>query len=195
MPRPTVNDFPIKTLRNLLDYDPETGVLTWKERTWRDFPTPRRLETVREWNKKNSGKNAAKKVTDGYLVVATHNRQFRAHRVAWAIFHGEWPSDQIDHINGVRDDNRISNLREVNNKQNSRNQRRRKTNKSGVTGVFWSDAHGMWLAQIRVSGRCKHLGRFEDFDSAVKARKSAEKYYRFHSNHGSSPEVSPEAKL
>jgi len=104
--------------------------------------------------------------------------------VIWAIFYGEWPSGQVDHINGVRDDNRIVNMRDVSHQDNCRNAARPRTNTSGVSGVVWDKPHKKWRAEIRANGKMKNLGRFAIFDDAVAVRKSAEVEYGYHPNHG-----------
>lgn len=97
---------------------------------------------------------------------------------------GEWP-DQVDHINGIRDDNRWCNLRDVDNQGNAKNQKMRSDNKSGVTGVCRKD--GKWLSYIYVKGNRVDLGLLDNLDDAVKIRKQAELKYKFHRNHGRNP--------
>lgn len=93
---------------------------------------------------------------------------------------------ELDHINHVRADNRISNLREVSRSQNNKNMPRYKNNKSGVTGVSWYRSAGKWRAQIRVEGKKKHLGLFDEIKDAAKAVEAAEAKYGYHENHGKS---------
>lgn len=102
---------------------------------------------------------------DGYLRVSLFIRgktsTFRAHRLAWLAINGEWPSLDIDHINGIRTDNRIENLRCVDRSTNNENQRRPVTgNSSGFLGVSWSKEKRLWVAQICVKGKNKNLGRY-----------------------------------
>lgn len=94
------------------------------------------------------------------------------------MVHVRWPGS-IDHINGDRDDNRISNLRDVPQVINQRNQGRHRSNKSGRTGVCWGTKRQCWLAYIKVNDRQIALGGFSKFDDAVKARIAAEKKYGF----------------
>ncbi|MCK1783382.1 HNH endonuclease [Pseudomonas sp. TNT11] len=119
---------------------------------------------------------------DGYLRVKINNVLFRVHRVIWLITFGEWPKGQIDHINGIRDDNRIENLRDVTVQGNQRNQHIRTDNSSGVPGVRLEN--GKWRVRIKIDGKYICVGRFQNFDSAVAARKDAEAIYGFHPNHG-----------
>ncbi len=100
------------------------------------------------------------------------------------MVHDEWPRDQIDHINGVRTDNRIGNLRSVTSRENSRNLKLPTNNTSGRIGVMWSGRDSKWLAVIQVDGGKKHLGYFDNFEDASNARKAAELKYDFHENHG-----------
>ena len=87
-------------------------------------------------------------------------REYSAHRLAWLYVHGAWPTGQIDHINGDRGDNRISNLRDVTPALNTQNQRRaaRSNKSSGLLGVTAN--RGRWLAQISIGGKSRNLGRY-----------------------------------
>lgn len=120
----------------------------------------------------------------GYAEVGLFNKAYGAHRVIWAFHHGEWPLDFIDHINGIRNDNRLENLRVVPQSENLKNLRLSNKNLSGRTGVCWHKEFGRWHAQIKTGGVKKHLGYFVDFNDAVAARKKAEQQYGFHANHG-----------
>ena len=149
-------------LRSILDYDQETGIFTWK------VSTSRRVKT---------GDVAGSQNGDGYLRIRLHNRLFLAHRLAWLYHFGEWPEDQIDHINRNRSDNRIYNLREVTNKQNQQNAGKRSDNKSGHPGVSWYKPYSKWRAQIMHNQKQIHLGYFSILEEAIAARKAAEKLY------------------
>ncbi|WP_446719173.1 HNH endonuclease signature motif containing protein [Halocynthiibacter sp. C4] len=109
----------------------------------------------------------------------------RAHRVIWAMFYGRWPAKDIDHINGDRTDNRISNLRHVSRAENARNSSRSSANTSGRTGVYKVKKSGKWNARIRVDGRFINLGFFKEFEAACAARAVAESKYGFSARHGS----------
>lgn len=91
---------------------------------------------------------------------------------------------EIDHENHIRNDNRIENLRLVSSKGNKKNTTRRCDNTSGVTGVHWFKRECKWKVQIKVDGKQRHLGLFDNLDDAVAARKAAERQYGFHENHG-----------
>lgn len=149
-------------LRELLTYDPETGKLFWKPRDVSYFERTSRPEAnLKSWNKRFLGKEAFTYLSsDGYRISAIFGRYIRAHRAAWAIHHGEWPSGEIDHINGVRDDNRLINIRDCKHHENMRNGLIRSNNKSGFKGVSWDEEAGKWRAQICYAGKKKSLGRF-----------------------------------
>lgn len=177
-----MNDMTPSVVRSLIAYDPETGLLTWRERGPEMFAT-RRAHSV--WNARYSGKPALD-CDDGKGY--RHGRIFRkrcfAHRAAWMIAHGEMPPDRIDHINGDGSDNRISNLRAVTNAENGRNAKRSATNTSGVTGVCWVKRQKKYLAYIGSHADREYLGTFADLASAAEARRSAEMRLGYHENHG-----------
>lgn len=129
-----------------------------------------------------AGKPAGCANGDGYICLKVGMTKYKAHRIIWLMTFGCWPVDQLDHINGVRDDNRIENLREVSCQGNQRNQRRRIDNVTGVTGV--TIERGAWCARIKVDGKKIRLGRFHSKDEAIAARKAAEALHGFHPNHG-----------
>lgn len=165
----------IEYLHKRLRYEPETGKLFWRDCD----------DMHNSWRAKNAGKEAFTAVNNyGYRVGGIDGMGFRAHRVVWALHHGEWPSDQIDHMNGVKIDNRIVNLRDVSHAENMRNQSMRKNNKSGVTGVFWHKAARKWEARILVNGCSKYLGLFDTIAEAANARADALRHYGFTDRHG-----------
>lgn len=161
-------------LRNVLIYDPESGVLTWRHRS--DVPLG--------WNDKYAGKPAFTANRNGYRVGKVNGVPYMAHRVAWAIHYGENPVSEIDHINGNPADNRIVNLRAADRFINNRNRARLKSNRSGFTGVIWGRSARKWIAQIEVDGQRKHLGTFAAKEDAIAARQAANEQYGFHKNHG-----------
>lgn len=160
-----------EVLRQLMEYDAQTGILTWKPR---GHP---------QWDATYAGKEALTGRIDGYKRGKVQEVCVRAHRVIWAYVHGYWP-DSVDHINGDRADNRLENLREVTVTQNAQNMKRYENNKSGHTGVIWMKRKERWRATIKILGRNKHLGSFRQIEDAVAARKQAEKALGFHPNHG-----------
>lgn len=168
---------PIETIRRLLNFDPETGIFLWRARPPELFTSQR---TCDMWNTRFSGKQALNtEAGNGYLYGAIFGSNYSTHRVAWYIVTGEEPVE-IDHINGVRTDNRMCNLRNVDRTENCRNTARRTKRKVGVTGVTWDAVNKSWHARINR----KNLGRFKVYEDAVRVRKQAEKDLGFHVNHG-----------
>ena len=149
----------IERLGEVLNYDKETGVFTWKV-------SPR--------NRTLPGDIAGRKNTNGYLIVTVDQQTVRLHRVAWALTHGRWPEADIDHINGVRDDNRLDNLREATRGQNCQNTGRRTDNSSGVKGVHLRKDTGKYSASIMVDGKTSYLGSFDTLEEAKMAREQEE---------------------
>lgn len=171
-----------EVLRQLLDYDPETGVLRWKERGPDGFKTARSHSV---WNAKHAGGLAFRMANDrGYLTSCVLGRRYSAHRVVWKWVTGQDP-DHIDHINGVKADNRFSNLRNVAKVDNQRNRKKPSNNTSGVIGVTArSDLPGKWIAYIGEGGKTIKLGSFETKEAALAARRAAEERLGYHENHG-----------
>ena len=185
----------VDLLRRFLDYDAGTGEFIWKPRSPEDMNQPKNEERRRAktkahmadvWNSKWAGKPALTTERGGYRVGSIGRLILCAHRVAWAIHYGEWPSDdmEVDHINGQRNDNRIANLRLVTPAQNSKNKRLLKVNTSGYSGVVWAESRQRWEASIADSGRSIHLGSYFSKEEAVIARKAAEKVLGYHPKHG-----------
>ncbi len=135
-------------IKNLLDYDPETGLFHWRIKR----------------KGMNPGDAAGSINPRGYCRIQIDGRIYLAHRLAWFFAHGKWPTDQIDHINGNKSDNSISNLREATGAQNCRNRR-------GVIGVYrrkWG-----WEATIMADGKAHYLGKFKTKSQALAVRKEA----------------------
>lgn len=151
-------------LSELISYCPDTGMFTW---------APNRPLSV-------AGKVAGSVDLKGYTVIRVLGKLHKAHRLAWFIVTGEWP-EQVDHIDGNRSNNKFENLREATQAENAQNRGVMATNKSGVTGVFWASREGKWGASHSVNGKHVSLGRFTNFDEAVKARLEAKaKTHLFH---------------
>ncbi|MEO0449071.1 MAG: HNH endonuclease signature motif containing protein [Pseudomonadota bacterium] len=170
----------------LLHYEAETGKLYWKERDVRFFKDGKQTadHNCKAWNGRYAGTEAFTATSaNGYKVGRIFKRTLRAHRVIWTMVHGEEPN-VVDHINGVRADNRLTNLRSVTASQNSQNMRMRDSNTSGVTGVSFHKQRGRWQAYITVNNKAQNLGHFDNKDDAIAARKAAEIEHGFHPNHG-----------
>lgn len=141
------NSLTAARLREVLHYESLTGVFTWLVQT-------QRLQT-------KVGDVAGGIKPSGYVCIGIDGKRYRAHRLAWLWMTGQWPVDQIDHINGIRSDNRLSNLREASRSLNSQNQRRAySNNKTGFLGVSWSKQAKKYHATIMANGNDHHLGYF-----------------------------------
>ena len=153
-------------LRALLNYHPLTGVLTWRA-SGREAGWVASIDKARYYRH----------------MVRVDARAFISARLIWCWVTGGWPTDEIDHINGVSTDNRATNLREVTGAENHRNMKQYKNNTSGVVGAFLH-RNGRWRAYISINRVRKHLGYFDTKEEAIVARKEAEMRYAFHPNHG-----------
>ena len=148
-------------LKELLHYDPLTGIFTWKVN----------ISTAK-------ASTEAGNIGDmGYRCIGVDNTNYRAHRLAFLYMLGAFPKHMVDHINRVTHDNRWKNLRDVKSKQNQQNRKLDKRNKSGYSGVFFRKKHSDYLVNIKIDGETKHIGLFKDYFNAVCARKSAENRY------------------
>lgn len=147
----------IDRLRELLTYDPATGLFYWRK--------PRPFCST--------GKAAGGVTPYGYIRIVIDGRPHQAHRLAWFYTYGFWPEQEIDHINGDRSDNRLRNLREATPSQNQANKAMRRDNASGVKGVTWDKARGKWKAMISVNCKTINLGRFDDIEAAATAYAAA----------------------
>lgn len=121
---------------------------------------------------------------DGYKRTKLFKKNILVHRLIWIMQYGYNPKNQIDHINHVRDDNRLCNLREVTNTINQQNTCISTRNSSGALGVHFRKDKKRWVARITINKKRKQLGTFQNFEDAVKCRKRYEKEYGFHENHG-----------
>lgn len=145
--RPTIDE-----LKALLAYDPETGIVTYRVKRYR----------------KNAGDLAGFQSGE-YLCIGINQFDYKLHRVAWALHYGEWPSLEIDHINGNGSDNRIVNLRNVTHAQNLKNRKNAKNNTTGLKGVFYCKRDKTWSSKIRVDYQWKCLGTFQTKEEAAEA--------------------------
>lgn len=158
------SEFTAEEVSNFISYDPETGKLTAK----------RKRSSIL------SGSVIGHIDNLGYVRFELFGKKLRGHRVAWLLHTGEWPSDQIDHINGDRSDNRICNLREANNQQNMQNAITQPGKTSKHQGVCWHTQKNKWQAKIKVSGKRIYLGSFEKEEDAYAAYLAAKaKHHTF----------------
>jgi hypothetical protein len=147
----------------MLNYSPDSGLFTWKI----------------EHPKAALGSIAGYKRKDGYIYIQVNGTQYLGHILAWFYMNKEWPSDHIDHINRVRDDNRYCNLRIAGYVINSRNRTTYKNNTSGHKGISFDKKNSNWRAYISVNKRIKHLGSFSTIEAALEARVKAEKEHDY----------------
>jgi hypothetical protein len=150
-------------VKHFLEYDPASGVFVWKPRPLELFPTKR---THKIWNTRYAGKVAGSLKPEGYLTIRFFQTFFYAHRLAWLYMTGEWPTEQTDHINGNRDDNRWQNLREATPYQNQCNKRVQKNSKSGLKGVSFHKQSYRWTSKIKVHGKSISLGYYLTAEAA-----------------------------
>tara|TARA_R110000737_G_scaffold261002_1_gene269291 strand:- start:44 stop:535 length:492 start_codon:yes stop_codon:yes gene_type:complete len=155
-------------LKELVSYSKSSGEFAWKNQR----------------GKNKAGTRAGSDNSNGYRYIKLDQKQYREHRLVWLYVCGSHPENQIDHINGIKDDNRIANLRAVDVIGNHRNMPISKNNKSGFIGVSWYKRDSAWQAGIKIKGKQISLGRFENLSDAVRVRISAEIEYSFHINHG-----------
>lgn len=150
----TADELSAQTLRELLSYDPDTGIFRWK---------------VARTNRLKVGAETGCSNRAGYKVIRIGNRLYYAHRLAFLYVHGRWPHNQIDHINGCPDDNRIANLREATQSQNNANHRTRSDSTLGVKGVGISrtgDRFTAWAGS-------RYVGTFDTVGEAESASAEA----------------------
>lgn len=158
-------------LKELVIYDPNTGVMTWRKSR----------------NGASKGTILGSTSTVGYIGTTIDNVEYQVHRLAWLYVTGAWPTEEIDHINGNPSDNHWVNLREATRTENGRNQKLFKTNTSGHVGVYTylSKTKGLrHEVTIHANKKCIRLGTFGNFKKAVEVREAAEQKYGYHTNHG-----------
>lgn len=153
-------DLTAQRLRELLHYDPDTGVFTRR--------------TTKGGNR--AGTPAGFPVK-GYIHVGVSGATYLAHRLAFLHVTGEWPTHEIDHINRDSKDNRWANLRPANRAENMQNQGVARDSKTGVKGVTWHTAGKKWCANIRHQGKLHYLGLFDDVAGAAAAYAAAAAAY------------------
>ena len=169
-------------IHELFQFDADAGVLIWRSRPVGDFATARAWTM---WNNRYPGTVGGYVRSDGYRLIWVSGRQWMVHRLIWIYVNGPIPDGlQIDHINGVRDDNRLSNLRLVTSDENQRNRSMSSNNTSGVAGVSWDGRVKKWRARIQIDGQQKDLGYFDTAAETTEARAKACREYGYHPNHG-----------
>lgn len=141
-------------LKEHFSYDIETGLFI-------------RLKLTNRNSRAKIGDVAGCKYSDGYIYMKINSKHYKAHRLAFLYVYGEMPKHEVDHINGVKDDNRISNLRDVTKTENVQNQRKAQShNKLGVLGVHIDKESSRFIAKISINGKQKNLGRYDTKEEA-----------------------------
>lgn len=158
----------LKFLFEYLRYNETKGEFTWIKRPNKNIHLHTRAGT----------KNSA-----GYRVISLFGKRYLEHRLAWFYVHGEMPKHEIDHINQIRDDNRISNLRQVTRSENQRN-KTRKDSRVDEIGIWWCRRRKRYIAEITLNGKKVYQKSFTDIDEAISARKAKALELGFHENHG-----------
>lgn len=139
-------------IRSHMYYNAETGVVGWSAKTGGRAPLV-----------------AGHIDNGGYRRIKCKGKKFVAHRIAWFLHYGKWPDHEIDHINGDKQDNRLSNLRDVPLAHNQQNVGKKSNNTSGWKGVSWSKKSSKWTAEIRHNGSHTYLGMFDNIKEAAEA--------------------------
>lgn len=173
------------TVREIFSYSPDTGELRWNKRPRSHFSTE---GSWKSFNTRFSGRVAGSEHNFNcekfYRFLTFRDRGYLIHRIIWLHSTGDWPAEEIDHIDGNGLNNRIDNLRDVSHRENARNVKKGSRNTSGAVGVGWMQSKGKYRATIGINRKNISLGHYTDFNDAVDARKKAEIKYGFHDNHG-----------
>lgn len=154
-------------LKELLTYDPDTGIFVWKERLSNHFKNERDKNA---WNTRYANKICGGNRDDGYILVRINKSNYLAHRLAFLYVEGYLPENFVDHIDRNPANNKWDNLREVSKKCNAQNCKLFKNNTSGVNGVSFDNSTNKWRSHIVINKKQKSLGYFENFEDAVRAR-------------------------
>lgn len=137
-------------LKSLLHYDQETGIFCW----------------LKSNGNRKANKIAGTLTSYGYIAIKINKKVYKAHQLAWLYMYGEFPTEMIDHINRIRNDNRIVNLRLATNQQNQFNSNIRKDNTSGIKGVSWNKKANKWMASIRIDKKKTYIGTYDNLEIA-----------------------------
>ena len=157
-----------KELKEVLSYNPLTGLFVWKISPSNSVPI---------------GSAAGYVLSIGYIFIGINYERYLAHRLAFIYMENSHP-EEVDHQNHIRSDNRWKNLIAATRQTNKQNQPKLVTNTSGFTGVTWNNATEKWRAQITINKKNIYLGTFIEMDNAISARKEANIKFGFHENHG-----------
>ena len=155
-------------LKSILVYNEYTGIFVW-------LPSTDKRKAIGIAGKDDGG---------GYLRIPYKGKRYKLHRLVFLYMYGSFPLEDVDHINGNKADNSLSNLREVSRHTNSKNRKLPNTNTSGHIGVYLHKPTRKWQARIMVDGKSKSLGLFINKNEAIKKRIEAQELTNFHKNHG-----------
>ena len=150
-------------LREALEYEPESGVFTWRHR----------MDAKPQWNARHAGRRAGSIGSDGYRRITIDDVKHKASRLAFLYMKGAHPPDEVDHTDGQRDDDRWANLNSATRRQNMANRQVHRSNKLGIKGVCWYRLTGKYEAKISAEGKNRHLGYFSNLADAIAARNRA----------------------
>ena len=150
-------------LKEVLEYNPDAGDWKW-------------LKTLA--NRSPAGSTAGYRYKDGYKNITIDKKKYQTSRLAWLYMTGNWPENEIDHIDRDNNNDKWSNLREATKSENAFNRNTFKNNTSGTKGVYWYDRTKQWMASIGVDRKLIHLGYFHTKEEAISARLYAEGVYR-----------------
>lgn len=148
-------------LKEILDYSPDTGIFVWK---------------VDKAFRARKGDKAGSLTDHGYIKLTINRKRYYAHRLAWIYVYGSHATQQLDHINGVRDDNRVENLREVSNRENGSNRKEHREGKP--VGISFYAQWNYWSAAIQIKGRTTYLGSYPTKELAAEAYQKALAEYK-----------------
>jgi len=144
-----------KELKEILEYNPKTGIFTCR------IPTS---------NKYRVGDILGTSDIKGYAIISIYNKKYRAHRLAFLYMKGYFPENDVDHKDRVKWNNKWNNLRESSRQCNMRNKSVQINNKSGISGVYFNKREQRWISRINVSGKSIFIGGYKNFNDAVLAR-------------------------
>lgn len=153
-----MNTIDVGRLKEVLEYDPGTGLFKW---------------IVSLSSRGLVGEKAGTLRPDGYRKINIDGVPYMAHRLAWIFVYGDHPVCEIDHINRIRDDNRIANLRLASSKQNKENSPVKSNNTTGYKGVHWDKSREKWMAFVTHNRKFHNLGRFDDLEHAARVADDA----------------------
>lgn len=165
-------------LRERFDYDPDTGVVTWRIRPPIHF---KNTHDCAAWNTRFAGTPAGWLIAAGYLAVCLDYQALRLHRVIFKWMTGEDPLHEVDHIDGDPCNNRWANLRPATHAENGRNLRTRQDSRLRIKRI-WQHPNGRFRAKIMLNGKEIHLGYFPTAEAAKAAydKAAAELFGEFH---------------